>query len=580
MLHIAQEMFGLNYLFPYQRLVITNILSAAQGGETLADQKSGLEDRAEYGRQIVILPTGAGKSLCFQLPAATLKGITLVIYPLLSLMNDQARRMKESGFTVVQLKGGQSAEERRTTLETIVSGAVDFVITNPETLQNGSVLESLRTVELMHAVIDEAHCISEWGDSFRPVYLTLGDSLAALNVPIITAFTATAGDHVLTRIRDVLFKGDDIRVIRGNPDRENISYSVVGCISRIHAIRTIFSRTCTEIALDPSAEVLPVWSPGRPIPVPAIVFCATRADTRLYAAHLERILGPGRTFYYHAGLDRDQKKSIEEQFFNADDGVLCATCAYGMGVDKSNIRAVVHTYLPLTVESFLQESGRGGRDRRPAYSVVLVDPFDELRYRNARRSADTGIKTESASTTPGEPTIVEKMVFGEECRREVLLRAMGMEPAACSGCDRCRGSDDRGETVPGVPHATPTAIWLHRTISRSRCRYTTGEWTRILRGVASWQDHCRGFSLLAGFGVLANWTATDLRNGIDGLVALGLLREGRHGRLMAVPIPRGHRRGHFRQFRSRRLNGSPPTIPDAENNASLTTAAARRNVSG
>ena len=517
LLQLARERFGLDYLFPYQRLVITNILSAAHPGS---------DDATEYGRQIVILPTGAGKSLCFQLPAAALTGTTLVIYPLLSLMNDQARRMSEGGFSVVQLKGGQSAEERKTLLKQVRSGTVDFVISNPETLQSEAVRGALRDAGLVHAVIDEAHCIAEWGDTFRPLYLTLGETIDTLSVPIVTAFTATAGDHVLQRIREVLFRGDGARVIRGNPDRENISYSVVSCLSRIHALRTMFSNTTTERILPEksgTSDTLPVWHPADPVPLPAIVFCATRAATRTYAAHLERVLGPGRTFYYHAGLDREQKKRVEDRFFSARDAVLCATCAYGMGVDKPDIRAVVHTYLPGSVEAFLQESGRGGRDRQPALSIVLTDPEEEHRYLTAIDSR----------------TEVQKMAFGDGCRRMPLLRAMGTEPDACAGCDRCEAAATVNATAAtGLSPVGQTTLrrsaaieLITGAVQRSPRMYTLGEWTSLLRANGSWMDHARGMPGRYGYGALSHWTRAELEEALTTLVETGVLRRGRNGRL-------------------------------------------------
>jgi ATP-dependent DNA helicase RecQ len=537
LLALARERFGLDYLFPYQRLVITNILAAAH---------SETDDAREYGKQIVILPTGAGKSLCFQLPAAALSGTTLVIYPLLSLMNDQARRMSEGGFSVVQLKGGQSREERRAALDQVRAGTLNFVITNPETLQDQSIREVLRSSNLIHAVIDEAHCISEWGDSFRPLYLTLGEAMADLEVPIVTAFTATAGDHVLQRIREVLFRGDGARVIRGNPDRENISYSVVPCLSRLHALRSIFRSTAVPEATptpgesDASRATLPVWYPGEPIPLPAIVFCATRADTRLYAAHLERVLGTGRAFHYHAGLEREEKKRVEECFFHATDAVLCATCAYGMGVDKPDIRAVIHTYLPATVEAFLQESGRGGRDRRPAFSVVLIDPSDEKRYLN--------------NDTPGT---VQRMAFGPGCRREPLLREMGTEPDACAGCDRCESGHSSGP--PLLPHQTPVASLISSLVMHAPRRFTATEWIRLLRGVASWQDRCRGFPRRSGFGALRHWTTAELQAAIQALTALEVLRVRRDGRVTTGGRPA--RTTYWGGWSGRRQKGSPPIMP-------------------
>lgn len=530
-LQVAQERFGLSYLFPYQRLVISNILAAAQSTHRSETRE---EDAESWGHQVVILPTGAGKSLCFQLPAAVLPGATLVVYPLLSLMNDQARRMQDAGFSIVQLKGGQSTAERSAALESIREGTVDFIITNPETLQHETIRNTLGKASLVHVVVDEAHCISEWGDAFRPLYLTLGPIIQELAVPVITAFTATAGDHVLARITDVLFPHGSARIIRGNPDRENISYSVVPCLSTIHAVEAMVRHSIPgkEHPLQelPGSPLLPVWRPGEPLPLPAIIFCRTRTATMRYAARIATALGSSRVMYYHAGLDRQEKRRVEELFFESSDGILCSTCAYGMGVDKANVRAVVHTYLPDTVEAFLQESGRGGRDRNPALSILLVDPAEEIRFRSAGDSA----------------SVVQSMAFGTTCRREPLLEAMGTHPDACAGCDVCVPSTG-GEHY----HTSRAAEILVRAGEWSARRLRRNDLVRLLRGTATWQDWVRGLPAMPGFRLFASWRTEDLEEAVQHLVALGRLsvRQG----FIAAGATRKDRRRAYRQ--SRRATG-------------------------
>ena len=508
---VLEKRFGLTYLFPYQRLVIANILAAAQ------DETSHHDEAATLGRQIVILPTGAGKSLCFQLPAALLSRPTLVIYPLLSLLNDQARRISEGGFSVVQLQGGQPARTRRSLLQKLRDGTVDFVITNPETLQNRDVFDAMREAQIIHAVIDEAHCISEWGDTFRPVYLEVGNALARLGVPLVTAFTATAGEKVLGRIRETVFGPSGAHLIRGNPDRENIHYSVIPCLSRPHAVARLFGGT------------------GSSVQLPAIVFCRTRAETMMYAARVGSVLGMDRALYYHAGLERDEKVRIENRFFSSADGVLCATCAYGMGVDKPNIRTVIHTYLPETAEAFLQESGRAGRDRNQAISIVLSDPREARRYREATA-----------------PTVVQQMVFGSGCRRDPLLRAMGTEPESCTGCDRCDPATGDGSRLG--PGESETVLHIRNAVQQRPGEYTPVEWVRLFRGVASWQDRCRGMHRTPGFATMTQWPSADLQEGLEQLLELGML-DLRRGRLTATQA----RRGFPHAFRKpRKEPGSSP----------------------
>lgn len=383
-----QGRFGLHFLFPFQRLVVSNILG----------------DEPSHYHQIVILPTGAGKSLCFQLPSLLLEGLTVVVYPLLSLMSDQARRLEEKGIPVVVLKGGMFREERRSALTSLSDGSARFVITNPETLHQQWCLDALKPLTVSHAVLDEAHCVSQWGESFRPAYLTVGDSFRAIQVERITAFTATAGPKILDGIRKYIFP-DGAHLIQGNTDRENIYYRVVPA-----AVKT---RTIAQ-------EI-------RANPRPAIVFCATRRSTERVAVNLIERLHPIPVRFYHAGLSRPRKKEIEEWFFTSDDGVLVSTTAYGMGVDKPNIRHVLHHDIPDTPEAYLQESGRAGRDRLPSLSTIVYDATDEY-----SRNLSGGMG---------------KIIRSTECRRNFLAGMMGFEQDTCTGCDYCDNRVRRDNTL-------------------------------------------------------------------------------------------------------------------------------------
>ncbi len=501
---IAAERFGVPYLFPYQRLVVRNILSAA---EPLITGNAPSEDATEMGRQIVILPTGAGKSLCFQLPATQFPFPTLVVYPLLSLMNDQERRMSEAGFITVQLKGGMTPADRRTAADKI-TGRCDFILTNPETLRRPDIQELLRRARPLHAVLDEAHCISEWGDTFRDAYLTVGESLSGIDVPLITAFTATASEKVIARIREVLFPEGRAHLIRGNADRQNISYSVISCLSKRRAVAAMLrggALTDTSVGEhDASAspdDPLPVFSPGQRIPRPAIIFCRTRGETHFYAAVAARSVGRSRCFSYHAGLSGSEKRRIEKEFFSSPDGVLAATCAYGMGVDKKNVRAVIHTYIPASVEAFLQESGRGGRDGAPALSVTLVDGIDVVAYRD---------RTRTSSSSP-----VEDVFFSATCRRTGLLRCMGYDQDTCGGCDHCV----RGRCVTCSPGMVLATI----SIAVTPQRLHTSQWIALWQGRGSSASRLAGHRHLPGWGLFRGWRSDELEEGLENLDAVGLI---------------------------------------------------------
>jgi ATP-dependent DNA helicase RecQ len=434
----VKRLFGLSYLFPYQRLVVSNILEAAQAHgipvrwpeteEEPAEEKADEDeeradsDRECLGRQIVILPTGAGKSLCFQLPAMLIEGPTLVIYPILGLMADQERRLEERGFSPVVLRGGQTGEERDAIWEKLASGQSKFIIANPEVLLTPQVMDKIESLKILHIVIDEAHCVSEWGESFRPGYLEIRKITEAVKAPIITAFTATAGAQVLEKIERYIFGDAGALRIIGNPDRSNISYAARGCIVKNVAVRDLIIKNQR----------------------PAIVFCSSRKGTEKLARYLRNELSEtGAAWaqeirFYHAGLSREEKKEIERWFLHNPEAVLVATCAFGLGIDKPDIRTVIHRDCPPSVEAYLQESGRAGRDGAQSRAIILWGPEDEG---NLKR----------AETETGRRRIGELLNYARDirhCRREALLDLLNYEGKSdhpetlC--CDVCEGRSDAG----------------------------------------------------------------------------------------------------------------------------------------
>lgn len=397
----AYKNFGIKYLYPWQRLVVANILEAYEYQKNLADyeDEGDADDSFCKGRQIVLLPTGAGKSLCFQIPALLLDGPSLIIYPLLALMTDQQRRMEEGSLRSVTFRGGQSEEERDENFQKIREGA-QIILANPEVLQSDKLLARLKEVGIKHIAIDEAHCVSEWGDSFRPAYLGLGKVIKEINPPVITAFTATASPEVLSRVAEILFDGL-AHVVRSESDRKNIIYYV-------------------RYAAAKKKEALVL---ARTEQRPMIIFCGTRNKTEDMARELNVCFGDGTARFYHAGLEKSEKDEIEKWFYNSKDGVLCATCAYGMGVDKKDIKTVVHLEASATAEAYIQEAGRGGRDGSVAKAILLWSPEDSLNYSVFKKGSREAALREFAETTT--------------CRRQVLLDALGAEQAVCSGCDLC-----------------------------------------------------------------------------------------------------------------------------------------------
>jgi ATP-dependent DNA helicase RecQ len=496
---------GLRYLFPYQRLVITNILEAARSagipfadlGDSIArgsqvsaedlhiDEEPPDPDRelwSGYGRQIVILPTGAGKSLCFQLPARLLDRPTLVIFPILALMADQERRLRSQGTRVVLLRGNQTKEERDIIAKILQSPANTFIIANPEVLKTAPVRRMLKGAQIAHVVIDEAHCVSQWGESFRPAYLELGEILADLQAPLLTAFTATASPQVLEKIRHYIFNDGEAHLVLGNPDRPNISYRIVRTLAKEGALRHLL----------------------RTLPRPAIVFCSSRSRTEQLARALRQALQSRDIYFYHAGLEREEKKAVEDWFFASPTGILVATCAYGMGVDKSDIRTVIHFDCPDLVEAYLQESGRGGRDGKPAIATLLWGPEDEGR---------TGTMAEYGKK------------FGQ-CRREQLLALLtGLSPADPGGGPACTVAQD--DVSPAAEYAAGPATC---TGDENSCDICSGTARSLWREAPALQklvgQNPRRFTLSEAADWVSKQTSLDLSREEARRAFLALIQEG------------------------------------------------------
>lgn len=466
---VAKSAFNIDYLFPFQRLVVSNIIEGKD--------------------QIVILPTGAGKSLCFSVPAAFLEGPTLIIFPLLALMADQARRLKDTGLGVEILRGGQSQREREAIFKACTAGKIRYLISNPETLIQDSVMPRLPDLKISHMVIDEAHTVAEWGESFRPTYLKLLEIKEQARIPQLSAFTATASDHIMDRLVKILFDGRPPHVVKAIPDRPNIRYSVKPALSKDHELRLLVP----EIAK------------------PAIIFCRSRTSAEMTARLLVRSHPKISAKFYHAGLSKEEKAAIEKWFFDSDDGVLASTCAYGMGVDKPNIRTVIHREMPPSVEAYLQESGRAGRDRKPADAVLLFGPGDQIRS--------------VSGTTPSiEQTRSMAMQgyaeSGSTCRREYLLSLLSAEPEACFGCDVCSGKAER--ILPGLKE-------ILTLFSRYPRRFSAGDASHILAGCRNRETSDRAFWIISGYASLSGWTPEEIEDAIAALLKSGHLNQIKRG---------------------------------------------------
>lgn len=315
---------------------------------------------AMQGRDtLILMPTGSGKSLCYQLPGLELEGVTVIVSPLISLAEDQAAHIRELGSNAAILNSSKSTKQIRAFHDDIRSGKAEFVFTTPERLQQSDICDLLADVGVDMFVIDEAHCASQWGHDFRPDYLCLHHARHRLGDPPILAMTATASPKTIDEIIHCL-KLSDPQIVSTGVHRENLSLDVARCNGGPEKVQQIRQLLTERGELEANQ--------------PAIVYCATTKT----AEHLQNQLGdlPMPTLCYHGRMKKADRIASQTAFMEGPPAVMFATNAFGLGIDKPDIRRVVHFDLPGSLEAYYQEAGRAGRDGKPAICTLLFDPAD------------------------------------------------------------------------------------------------------------------------------------------------------------------------------------------------------------
>ncbi|MEZ5713876.1 MAG: DNA helicase RecQ [Paracoccaceae bacterium] len=468
------------------------------------------------GRNVLaIMPTGGGKSLCFQLPALMRDGVTVVISPLIALMRDQVRSLREVGVEAGALTSGNTQEETDAVWQALEAGRLKLLYIAPERLAAGSALGILRRIGVGLIAVDEAHCVSQWGHDFRPDYLRIGELRRALGVPL-AAFTATADMETRDEIVARLFDGQTPDTFLHGFDRPNIHLAF-------------------EAKNAPRKQVLGFADARRG--QSGIVYCGTRAKTEGLAQALRE--EGHNAAHYHGGMEAEDRRIVETRFSREDGLIVVATVAFGMGVDKPDIRWVAHADLPKSIEAYYQEIGRAGRDGAPAETMTLYGPED-IRLR--RSQIDEGLAPpERRVADHGRLNALLGLAEAQDCRRKVLLAYFGEELAQpCGNCDIC---DRPVESFDGT-----TAVRMALS-----AMLRTGEWfgaahlIDILIGNLSDKVRERGHDSLPTFGVGKDHSRAEWQAIFRQMMGHDLARPDptRHGALKmteaAHPILRGDR---------------------------------------
>jgi ATP-dependent DNA helicase RecQ len=476
---LLKRVFGFDHFRGVQEQVVDRVLA---GQHTLA-----------------VMPTGAGKSLCYQLPAIAREGTALVISPLIALMHDQVRSANAIGLKAASLTSADT--DREQTVERFKAGELDLLYVAPERATADSFRRLVSRVELALIAIDEAHCVSEWGHDFRPDYRQLKPLLDANSVIPRLALTATADRRTRADILTQLGISDDGLIIAGF-DRPNIRYNVKprdGISSQLKAI------------LAQQAG-------------PGIVYTPSRDKAERIA---EQLAASGRpTLPYHAGLEPKVRASNQAAFVESEEMVMAATVAFGMGIDKPDVRFVAHAGIPKSIEAFYQETGRAGRDGDPAETWLFWGAED---FARARQRIETEVEPGRRAGERERLNALASLVEATTCRRAILLRHFGEDPPKhCGNCDNCLDP-------PASIDATEIARKLLSAAFRTEMRFGVGHLADVLAGKDSEKVRSFGHDRLSVFGIATDEELALVRPVARALIARDALRADAYGGLSFGP---------------------------------------------
>lgn len=457
-------------------------------------QEAPVESLLKNEDVVAIMPTGAGKSICFQIPALCKSGLTVVFSPLISLMKDQVDGLVDQNIPAALINSTLTQTEFNKTMYDVRSGNIKLLYIAPERLGSNFFCNVLRSMPISQVIVDEAHCISQWGHDFRPSYRLIGDWLASLpKRPVVGAFTATATKAVENDIKTLLGL-DHANVYVTGFDRPNLSFSVVRTPKRMDYVVDYVRRHSHENG---------------------IIYCSTRKDVERVYDNLTR--AGIQTGYYHAGLSDEMRKDMQNKYAFDQLQVMVATNAFGMGIDKSNVRYVLHYQMSRNMESYYQEAGRAGRDGAPAECILLYSGQDVRVHKYLIEQGHLEPQREQVELRKLQSMI--DYCFCSTCLRKYMLAYFG-EIVPWLECSNCSSCNTKGERV----NVTKEAKAIFRAIIATEEHYGASMISSIVRGERTDRITRAGLDALSVFGYLSDVGDKEIKGLIQQFVASGYLR--------------------------------------------------------